>query len=81
MTSGLAGRGVEGKKPFPLDALDGAEIRDSSRAGSQAPNAPPALTFGLPGKQKVNHRQTGRFLMCPVSSLPQNVNNFTHWTP
>jgi hypothetical protein len=28
--------------------------RNSARPGSQAPHAPPALTFGLPGKQKVN---------------------------
>jgi hypothetical protein len=81
MTSGLAGRGVEGKKTLPLDALDEAEIRDSSRAGSQAPNAPPALTFGLPGKQKVKPTLTGRILMCPVNSLPQNIKNFTHRTP
>jgi hypothetical protein len=37
-----------------LDAVVEAEIRDSSRPGSQAPHAPPALTFGLPGKQSVN---------------------------
>jgi hypothetical protein len=58
-----------------------AKIRDSSRAGSQAPNAPPALTFGLPGKQKVKPALTGRILMCPVNSLPQNIKNFTHRTP
>jgi hypothetical protein len=73
--------GCRGKKPSPLDALDEAEIRDSSRAGSQAPNAPPALTFGLPGKQKVKPTLTGRILMCPVNSLPQNIKNFTHRTP
>jgi hypothetical protein len=37
----------------PLDAVVEAEIRNSSRPGSQAPHAPPALTFGLPGKQRV----------------------------
>jgi hypothetical protein len=36
-----------------LDAVVEAEIRNSSRPGSQAPHAPPALTFGLPGKQTV----------------------------
>jgi hypothetical protein len=36
-----------------LDAIVEAEIRNSSRPGSQAPHAPPALTFGLPGKQMV----------------------------
>jgi hypothetical protein len=41
------------KKPISLDAVVEAEIRNSSRPGSQAPHAPPALTFGLPGKQKV----------------------------
>jgi hypothetical protein len=69
---------VRAKKTLTLDALDEAELRDSSRAGSQAPNAPPALTFGLPGKQKVNPTRTGRILMCPVNSLPQNVKNFTY---
>jgi hypothetical protein len=39
---------------YSLDAVGEAEIRNSSRPGSQAPHAPPALTFGLPGKQKVN---------------------------
>jgi hypothetical protein len=69
---------VRAKKTLTLDALDEAELRDSSRAGSQAPNAPPALTFGLPGKQKVNPTPTGRILMCPVNSLAQNVKNFTY---
>jgi hypothetical protein len=40
-----------------------AEIRNSSRPGSQAPHAPPALTFGLPGKQKVNQVQAEGILM------------------
>jgi hypothetical protein len=39
---------------FFLDAVVEAEIRNSSRPGSQTPHAPPALTFGLPGKQSVN---------------------------
>jgi hypothetical protein len=37
-----------------LDAGVDTEIRTAPRPGSQAPNAPPALTFGLPGKQMVN---------------------------
>jgi len=36
-----------------LDAVVEAEIRNNSRPGSQALLAPPALTFGLPGKQRV----------------------------
>jgi hypothetical protein len=36
-----------------LDAIVEADIRNSSRPGSQAPHAPPTLTFGLPGKQSV----------------------------
>src|SRR5580704_18153149 len=47
-----------------------AEIRNSSRPGSQAPHAPPALTFGLPGKQSVNQREAGRDLIRLLSSLP-----------
>jgi hypothetical protein len=39
--------------------------------GSQAPHAPPALTFGLPGKQKVNQVQAGRVLIRLLSSLPE----------
>jgi len=44
---------------YSLDAVVEAEIRNSSRPGSQAPNAPPALTFGLPGKQMVKELQAG----------------------
>jgi hypothetical protein len=55
-----------------LDAILEAEIRNSSRPGSQAPPAPPALTFGLPGKQRVNRAEAGCDLMRPLSSLPQN---------
>jgi hypothetical protein len=57
--------------------LGETEIRDS-HAGSQAPNAPPPLTFGLPGKQKVKQLKTGRFLISRVRSLPQILKNFTH---
>jgi hypothetical protein len=53
-----------------LDAVVEAEIRNSSRPGSQTPHAPPALTFGLPGKQSVNQALRGRILMSLVSSLP-----------
>jgi hypothetical protein len=52
-----------------LDAVVEAEIRNSSRPGSQAPHAPPALTFGLPGKQKVKSVQAGRDLICLVRTL------------
>jgi hypothetical protein len=55
-----------------------AEIRNSSRPGSQALHAPPALTFGLPGKQSVKSVRTGRFFNRPVRRLLQNVKNFTH---
>jgi hypothetical protein len=55
-----------------LDAVVAAEIRNSSRPGSQAPHAPPALTFGLPGKQKVKSVPDGRVLIRPVSTLPHN---------
>jgi len=41
----LAGRVLKAKNPFPLNALVEAEIRDSSRAGSQAPNAPPSVNL------------------------------------
>jgi hypothetical protein len=53
-----------------LVAIVEAEFRNSSRPGSQAPHAPPALTFGLPGKQMVKPMQAGRVLMCSVSTLP-----------
>jgi hypothetical protein len=46
-----------------LDAVVEAEIRNSSRPGSQAPHAPPALTFGLPGKQRVKLEQAGGVLI------------------
>jgi hypothetical protein len=57
-----------------------AEIRNSSRSGSQAPHAPPALTFGLPGKQRVNRVQTGDDLTRLLNSLPANRNIFTNGT-
>src|SRR3954451_17688877 len=58
----------------PLDAVVEAEFRNSSRPGSQAPHAPPALTFGLPGKQTVKPARTGRDLMRDVKGLPaENV--------
>ena len=53
----MPGSGVDLKAEeaiLSLDAVVEAEIRNSSRPGSQAPHAPPALTFGLPGKQRVN---------------------------
>src|ERR1700686_5881311 len=49
-----------------------AETRDSSRPGSQAPNAPPALTFGLTGKQMVKAVWAGSVLIRLLSSLPRN---------
>jgi hypothetical protein len=55
---------------FSLDAVVEAEIRNSLRPGSQAPHAPPALTFGLPGKQRVKPAGRGRVLRSLVSSLP-----------
>jgi hypothetical protein len=56
-----------------LDAVVEAEIRNSSRPGSQAPHAPPALTFGLPGKQRVNEVPGGCDLIRFLSSLARNV--------
>jgi hypothetical protein len=52
-----------------LDAVVEAEIRNSSRPGSQAPHAPPALTFCPPGKQKVKPVRSRAFLLCRVSYL------------
>jgi hypothetical protein len=60
------------KRPCSLDAVVEAEIRNSSRPGSQAPHAPPALTFGLPGKQRVKSVQAGCVLIRLVSTLPRN---------
>jgi hypothetical protein len=59
-----------------LDAVVEAEIRNSSRPGSQAPHAPPALTFGLPGKQSVNRLRWGRVLTRHLGGLPRNRRNF-----
>jgi hypothetical protein len=55
-----------------LDAIVEAEIRNSSRPGSQAPHAPPALTFGLPGKQSVNSGRVRRALKRLLRGLPHN---------
>src|SRR6516165_1835677 len=54
-----------------------AEIRKPLAPGSQAPHAPPALTFGPTGKQKVKSVRTGWFLIQPVRDLPQNIKDFT----
>jgi len=68
---GLKGSGLTATNATcSLDAVVEAEIRNSSRPGSQAPHAPPALTFGLPGKQSVNQREAGRDLIRLLSSLP-----------
>src|SRR5436190_9504536 len=71
---GHAGLGVDlnAEEALSLDAVVEAEIRNSSRPGSQAPHAPPALTFGLPGKQRVKSVQAGCVLIRPVSTLPRN---------
>src|SRR5262249_48616651 len=55
-----------------------AKIHNRSRAGSRAPHTPPALTFGLPGKQRVKVADTGCFLMRPVRDLRQNLKGFSH---
>jgi hypothetical protein len=61
-----------------LDAVVEAEIRNSSRPGSQAPHAPPALTFGLTGKQTVKQALAGCVFIRPVRGLLRNRNIFTH---
>src|SRR5205823_8010313 len=48
---------------FPRCGQPQRKTRNSSRPGSQAPHAPPALTFGLTGKQRVNWMQAGGDLM------------------
>jgi hypothetical protein len=55
-----------------LDAVVEAEIRNSSRPGSQAPHAPPALTFGLPGKQRVKLERAGSVLIRLPGTLRHN---------
>jgi hypothetical protein len=54
-----------------------AEIRETSRPGSQAPHAPPALTFGRPGKQKVKVARARGFFSRILSALTQIVRYFT----
>src|SRR5436190_20628860 len=85
---GHAGLGVDlnAEEALSLDAVVEAEIRNSSRPGSQAPHAPPALTFGLPGKQRVKSVQAGCVLIRLVSTLPRNrkvlpINAFGHSPP
>jgi hypothetical protein len=53
-----------------LDAVVAAEIRNSSRPGSRAPHAPPALTFGLPGKQRVKQVRADGILTRLLNTLP-----------
>jgi hypothetical protein len=36
---------------------------------AQAPHAPPALTFGLTGKQMVKQMQAGRVFLRPLNTL------------
>jgi hypothetical protein len=70
--AGLGGGLYTEEVTCSLDAIDEAEIRNSSRPGSQAPHAPPALTFGLPGKQRVNEVQAGCVFTRSVRTLPHN---------
>jgi hypothetical protein len=70
---GFSGLGLNAEEATcSLDAVVEAEIRNSSRPGSQAPHAPPALTFGLPGKQSVNQGEAEHDLIHLLSSLPRN---------
>ena len=64
--------------PCSLVAILEAVIRDSSRPGSQALHAPPALTFGLPGKQTVNEFGLERVLINAMSTLPQTRLHFSN---
>src|SRR5947207_13899681 len=48
------------------------KIRTANAPAAQAPHAPPALTFGLPGKQMVKPVQAGRDFIRMWSSLPEN---------
>jgi hypothetical protein len=57
------------------------ETRNSARPGSQAPHAPPALTFGLPGKQRVKQVAAGCDLIRLLRTLPGNRNNYVNGTP
>jgi hypothetical protein len=57
-----------------------ADIRNSARPGSQAPHAPPALTFGLTGKQRVKQVPAGCVLIRLLGTLPRNRNIFINRT-
>jgi hypothetical protein len=57
------------RPPVPSMRSRKAENRNSQRPGSQAPHAPPALTFGLPGKQSVKMVEVRAVLMCPMNAL------------
>jgi hypothetical protein len=63
------GVGLKADEARSLDAVVEAEIRNSARPGSQAPHAPPALTFGLPGKQSVKQGEDGRVLIHLLNTL------------
>src|SRR5262249_44321838 len=72
--------GVEAEGLSPLEMRSSKrKSANHSRPGSQAPHAPPALTFGPTGKQKVKSGRTGWFLIHPVRRLPQNIKDFTRW--
>jgi hypothetical protein len=70
--------GIEGRKTSFPSMCWAKRKSATAHADSQAPNAPPALTFGLPGKQMVKQLKTGRFLISAVRRLPQILKNFTH---
>jgi hypothetical protein len=54
-----------------------AEIRKTSRPANPAPHAPPALTFGRPGKQKVKQMRMRDFLSRLSKTLSQILKYFT----
>jgi hypothetical protein len=77
---GHAGLGIDlSKRSVPsLDPVVEAEIRNKLTPRQPSAYAPPALTFGRPGKQRVKPIGQGRFLIRPVRYLLRNINNFTH---
>jgi hypothetical protein len=58
------------KKPLPFKAFADPEQSETAHApAARTPYAPPALTFGLPGKQKVKFVNEERFLPSAVRQL------------
>ena len=72
-----AGRVIEAKRPHSPKGRSSKRKSATAHAPAAKRTCAAALTFGLPGKQKVKSGWTGRNLIRPVRHLHQILKDFT----